>query len=206
MHEGPVGGGAGRVPRGSARQRLIEAATHLFSEQGFQATSVQQIVDAAHVTKGALYHHWRSKDELIFDVYDELLQLQTDHLEQIATGGGSSLARLRAAAEDVVETSAEYEVEASAFVNAMHYLASEQARAVRARRRRYHERFCDLLQEAQSEGLLRGDVSADVAVQGFLSALTAVGTWRRPDGSLTFREIGHQMVELFMSSLLPREA
>jgi AcrR family transcriptional regulator len=52
--------------------------SELFARDGFANTSVQQIVDAA-VTKGAMYHHFRSKDDLAFGIYEHLLTLQGDH-------------------------------------------------------------------------------------------------------------------------------
>ncbi|HWM40698.1 MAG TPA: helix-turn-helix domain-containing protein, partial [Streptomyces sp.] len=60
-------GGTGGVP--PVPQRLMAAATRLFSEQGYDRTSVQEIVEAAGVTKGALYHYFGSKDDLLHEIY-----------------------------------------------------------------------------------------------------------------------------------------
>ncbi|KOG87710.1 TetR family transcriptional regulator, partial [Streptomyces varsoviensis] len=57
-------------------QRLLAAATRLFADQGYDRTSVQEIVEAAGVTKGALYHYFGSKDDLLHEVYARLLRLQ----------------------------------------------------------------------------------------------------------------------------------
>lgn len=62
-----------RAPRGSARQSIVAAATELFARRGYEATSVQEIVAAAEVTKGALYHWFGSKSELLTSIYRELL-------------------------------------------------------------------------------------------------------------------------------------
>lgn len=47
------------------RQRLISEAERLFVEQGYAATSLEQIAQAAEVTKGAIYGHFASKEELL---------------------------------------------------------------------------------------------------------------------------------------------
>lgn len=49
----------------SKREQLIQAATRLFAEQGYRATGIDQISEVAGVTKKTLYHHFRSKDELV---------------------------------------------------------------------------------------------------------------------------------------------
>lgn len=47
------------------RQRLLDEAKRLFREQGFAATSLEQIAEAAEVTKGAIYGHFSSKEDLM---------------------------------------------------------------------------------------------------------------------------------------------
>ena len=50
--------------RGDARTRLLEAAQHLIREKGFAATSVDDLCQAAAVTKGSYFHHFKTKEEL----------------------------------------------------------------------------------------------------------------------------------------------
>ncbi len=61
-------------------QRLLAVATRLFAERGYDRTSVQEIVEAAGVTKGALYHYFGSKDDLLHEVYARMLRLQQQRL------------------------------------------------------------------------------------------------------------------------------
>jgi AcrR family transcriptional regulator len=49
----------------STADRILDAALELFSEHGFEGTTLQQIADGLGVTKAALYYHFRSKDELL---------------------------------------------------------------------------------------------------------------------------------------------
>lgn len=55
------------MPTASTRDRLIDEAMRLFSEQGYRATSIVQIEAAAGLAPGAggLYHHFRSKEQLL---------------------------------------------------------------------------------------------------------------------------------------------
>lgn len=53
------------------RQLLVQEAARLFSRQGFAATSLEEIGVAAGVTKGALYHHFSSKEDLYAECYEQ---------------------------------------------------------------------------------------------------------------------------------------
>ena len=66
---------AGRVPRGEARARLIEAARSLVRHRGFAATSVDDLCAAAGVTKGAFFHHFPSKEALGVALIDDWTQV-----------------------------------------------------------------------------------------------------------------------------------
>jgi len=54
------------------RQALLAAARQLFAADGFQATRTEEIVQRAGLTRGALYHHFRDKEDLFRAVYDEV--------------------------------------------------------------------------------------------------------------------------------------
>ncbi|SCL33812.1 transcriptional regulator, TetR family [Micromonospora rhizosphaerae] len=199
--EPTAGAGRRRAARGSARQRIVAAATELFARRGYGATSVQEIVAAAEVTKGALYHWFGSKSELLTSIYRELLAEQTQRLREIADGDAPVEERLHAAALDVVEHTAEHLAELTVWAKSAHLLDDEHAEATRRERRRYHDLFCDLVREGQQSGVVRTDVSATVITHTFLSALGNTHTWFRPGGPLSFAEVGHQLVALFVGGL-----
>lgn len=56
------------------REGLVQVATRLFAEQGVRGTSLQQVADAAGVTKAAVYHHFRTKDEIVEAVLSPALE------------------------------------------------------------------------------------------------------------------------------------
>lgn len=71
-----------REPRGATtRQRILAAALHRFAERGYGAVSVEEIAEAAGVTKGAVYHWFADKDDLGRELQHELWQrLSTEAL------------------------------------------------------------------------------------------------------------------------------
>jgi AcrR family transcriptional regulator len=118
---------------------VTRAAVELFATQGYANTSVQQIVDAAGVTKGALYDYFESKDDLLFGIYDRLLSLQKSRLEAIIATGGAVDDVLRAACVDVLETSIDHISEGAVFFRSLHMLSAPRQQEVTRRRRAYHD-------------------------------------------------------------------
>lgn len=73
-----------RQERGDAtRDALVEVARRLFGQQGFNATSLEEIVSEAGVTKGALYHHFSDKEELFLAVVEVVRRDTTTLLQDL---------------------------------------------------------------------------------------------------------------------------
>ncbi|MEU1624733.1 helix-turn-helix domain-containing protein [Streptomyces sp. NPDC020096] len=67
------------------RRALVEAARRLFAERGYAATGTEDIVGAARVTRGALYHHFRDKADLFRAVMAECAQEMAERLVEQET-------------------------------------------------------------------------------------------------------------------------
>ncbi|WP_199433076.1 TetR/AcrR family transcriptional regulator [Qaidamihabitans albus] len=196
--EGDSAGVADSVPR-----RLLSVATRLFAEQGFDRTSVQEIVAAAGVTKGAMYHYFGSKDDLLYEIYARVLREQTERLEKFAVTEAPVAERLRSIASDVVVSTIVALDDTKIFFESMHQLSPEKRRTVRAERRRYHERFRGLIEEGQRAGDFRRDKPAEVVVDFFFGAVHHLGYWYRPSGELSAQDMGEHFADLLLASLRP---
>src|SRR5256885_15980978 len=73
----------------AVRRRLVEAATRLFAEKGYENASVSEVVAAAGVTKGSMYHYFQAKDDLLLEIYQQVLAMQMDRLERLPPRPGA---------------------------------------------------------------------------------------------------------------------
>jgi AcrR family transcriptional regulator len=64
----------------NTRDRILDVALDLFTEQGFDATSLRQIAERLGVTKAALYYHFESKDDILMALHMRLHELGRDAL------------------------------------------------------------------------------------------------------------------------------
>ena len=180
---------------------VTRAAVELFAAQGYANTSVQQIVEAAGVTKGAMYHYFESKDDLLFAIYERMLSLQKSRLDEIVLRGGATSDVLRAVCVDVVETSIEFLPEGTVFFRSQHMLTKPRQEEVTRRRREYHDAFAAILQRGQDEGLYRTDMPRAVLIAHFFSDIHYLSHWYHPEGPEDATVLAEQITDLFLTGI-----
>lgn len=189
--------------RSPMADRIIASAVTLFAEQGFDATTVQQVVDRAEVTKGALYHYFDAKDDLLYEIYHALIGTQTAALEEITGRGLGSADTVRAILVNVVRTTVDRLPEAQVFFREAHKLDADRHAAFRADRRRYHEGFRQVIASGQAGGEFATTVPPDTVVQIAMGVVNQLPVWYRPDGSKTAEELGNEIADFVLAALRP---
>lgn len=80
------------------RAEIVAAARRLFETRGFEATSMQDVIDEVGIAKGTIYHYFASKGDLLHAVVDDVVAATTEQMRAIAARPGTALERLRAVA------------------------------------------------------------------------------------------------------------
>lgn len=116
----------------ATRAALIDAARRLFGARGYAAVGTEEIVRAAGVTRGALYHHFGGKEDLLAAAFEEV---EADLLERIservvAVGANDPMAALSVGAESMLEAAAEPEVHRIVLLDAPSVLGWERWREI----------------------------------------------------------------------------
>jgi AcrR family transcriptional regulator len=119
----------------ATRGALIEAARALFAERGYAAVGTEEIVRAAGVTRGALYHHFAGKRDLFEAVYE---RVEAELAERIAAGALSSAAEspleaMRVGAEMFLQACTEPEAQRIALLDGPSVLGWDRWREIAAR-------------------------------------------------------------------------
>jgi AcrR family transcriptional regulator len=117
----------------ATRRRLLRAARRLFAKRGYAGVGTEEIVRAAGVTRGALYHHFAGKRELLEAVYE---QIEAELSEKIAAGAlaaaSDPIEALRAGAEMFLDHCMEPEVQRIVLLDAPAVLGWERWREIAA--------------------------------------------------------------------------
>ncbi|MFG2005236.1 TetR/AcrR family transcriptional regulator [Spirillospora sp. NPDC048911] len=192
------------TPRSSpVERRILDAAVRLFAERGFDGTSVQEIVTAAAVTKGALYHYFDSKDDLLYEIYHTLITRQLADLDRVVAAGRPPRETIRAILSELIQSTAEHIDEAKVFSRESHRLDEDYMHVLRSDRRRYHVTFRRIVAAAQKEGLFSTAASADTVTIVALGMVNQMPSWFRADGPKTAAELADEVTAFVLAALDP---
>jgi TetR/AcrR family fatty acid metabolism transcriptional regulator len=152
------------------RERILEAAEKLFAEKGFHETAMDEIVRASKVSKGGVYFHFPSKEELFFALLDKLADaLQREVQREIARRRGA-VAKIQGALEVVLRTLTSQRHLAQIILRQGHGLGPSFER----KRLEIYSRFARLIKENLDEALAEGSIppiNTEITAYAWLGAI-----------------------------------
>jgi AcrR family transcriptional regulator len=184
-----------------ARARVLDAAVDLFAERGYDGTSVTQVISRAGVAKGGFYHHFASKEALLYEVYGDLISRQLANMDAILADRLPPAEMLRALIADLVETTAASARPALVFWREMHRLDDERTAAYRRARRRYHDAVRKLIRDAQAAGEFADVASADTVTFTIFGFVNELPLWYRPNGRKRPAQLAAELADLVLAAL-----
>jgi AcrR family transcriptional regulator len=185
---------------------LLRAATRLFRERGFHATSMQDLAEALGMNRGSLYHYIDSKDDLLWSILTSALDLLAVRVGPMLTATDVSPSqRLADGIREHLRVAADYADELSLIQIELRSLGDERRREMIQRRNAYEDLWRDALRAAMEDGAIRRDADVRLAVIGILSACNWFTQWYRPDGPMSVDQIADGFISLFLRGLQTRE-
>jgi len=120
-----------RAAQGRAtREQLIEVATRLFADRGYEDTSIEAVLTAAGVSRGALYHHFAGKDALFEAVVESIENGITTALATEVSAAPDAVAMVHAAALAWIDLAADPVIQRVILTDAPSVLGFERWRAL----------------------------------------------------------------------------
>ena len=171
------------------RGEIIAAAADCFMEAGYDATSIDAVADCLGATKGRIYHYYRSKADLFYDVHRRGMEINLTTIEPIAGGKGDPLARLTAMCRAHIGNMLDHiNFQRVVMQGVEMHLAGATTPAQRQQlallmdeRERYENMFREVLEQGRKDGIF-SFVKASFASKAVLAILNNPVLWyrRRP--------------------------
>jgi AcrR family transcriptional regulator len=120
-----------RVAQGQAtRERLVEVATRLFAERGYEDASIEDVLSEAGVSRGALYHHFRGKDALFEAVVESIEERVLAGLSEVLGGTPDAVTALRVASLGWIDLAADPVIQRIVLIDAPSVLGWQRMREI----------------------------------------------------------------------------
>lgn len=177
----------------SPRGRVLRAAAHLFRVNGYEGTTVREIASLVGIQSGSLFHHFKSKEEILFTVMKEVIEYTSTKQDQAIAQVSSYRDKLKAL------IMSELDAINGVTCDAMTVLVFEWNALSRAHqhdllelRTAYENTWLDILQQLKEQtGYVQ---SAHVWRKFLVGSIAWTVTWFKKDGSLTLEDLAEQLL------------
>lgn len=189
------------TPGRSARaNEILKVAARLFYERDYNAVGMRTIADAAGVRGASLYHHFRSKEEMLYCIVLEVTRDYIDDAVRLLDDHDDHPRRLGDLLEGHILYFWEHRHALSVGFREMHNLTPEHYGEVREHRLRYQRRIQEFIQAGVEAGAFH-TAEPRLAALAILDMVNGVNDWFRVDHPLTIDQVAAEYRKILLSTL-----
>lgn len=189
MSPKPKAGAARKVPR-KRRAEVLDVAARVFHEKGYDATTIQDIADEIGILKGSVYYYISSKEDVLFELLEEVHQAALKAVLEAVERDGDSLQKIHAFVETLSRFNAENRVRMGILLHDFRSLSEDRRREIVRERDRYDRILRELITEGQEQGSVCPDIDAKLAALAVMGMINTIYQWYRPAGRQKATTIG----------------
>lgn len=195
------------IPRhkpSDTKAQLVAAAIKLFGHNGFHATSVGDIVDAAGTSKGAFYHHFYSKDEVLRQIHDQFIDSLGGRVREVVARELSAEDTIRLIMEEFARCSEEFREEITIFFRERQYLTGKVFAEIRRKRSEIERLTIDTLERGIANGEFHPLQSTRIVAFGIIGMGAWMYQWYRSGGALDYKTVARIYSDVVVDGLRSR--
>ncbi len=176
------------------RERILRAAVRLFSERGYHATSLKQLADQAGMTAPNLYHYYRSKEAILFEVHSTQLTRLLADLERLSGTQPDAAERLFGFAYGMIYRDLEDPLAGFVPANRLLGLRGSNAKVIRELMRAIRDHWVTAINDGVAAGIFHVGEPKLAALNG-LTMCSYVATWFDPKGAYSKTEVAEDAAQ-----------
>lgn len=179
------------------REELLQAALDLFSENGFEGTSIRDIAKTLGVSVSVVYHYFENKEGLWSAILEYSIKALPGKLEAALAGGGHALERFRRLLRTHLVASADYHKESKMFLISHDRMSVDGDKASKEIQKRILGIYVGILDELKQEGWVKAG-NTKILAFNILGVVNWQLRWYRPDGSLDGEQVYDEMITFIL--------
>lgn len=182
------------------RNAILQTAAHLFLEQGFRRTSMGELAERLSITKPALYHYFKNKEQILLDCYSYGIAEIEAGLDAALVSDGTGFDKVKAYIEAYATAVLSHEFGRCVAMLDDSMLTSQTRREVRGLKRRIDASIRQYIEDGIADGSV-APCNVKLASFAIAGAINWSGTWYQPGGALSPAEIGQEFAYLLTEGL-----
>ena len=182
-------------------EEIIAAAARVFQRKGYHAATVQDIADAVGILKGSLYHHFKSKDDLLYFIVKEPIFRMYSRMGEIAASDLPASEKLRRAILAHLDGFDQHYPHLFVYLREREEMKRLFRQQLNLSPKQYEGYWQRILREGVKAGEFRADLDVPVVTYGLLGMLNWAYKWYKPRGRLGVREVAEQFSTLALAGL-----
>jgi AcrR family transcriptional regulator len=189
-----------------SRQEILRTAARLFQQRGYDATSMNDVAAALKLSKGGLYHHFQSKDEILFEIMNHAMEITDERVLNPVRAIADPEDRLRALIRlhiEVVLSPRDREI--TVMLHENHPLPPSLRKRINSRKKDYIHFLENLMAEVQNKyrhaHRAKAKVSPRAAAFALLGMINWIYQWYKPEGDLQAQNLIPQFTDLIFGGI-----
>lgn len=179
----------------TVRQQIIDAATELFYENGFEKASLRDIARKVGVTQAAIYYHFRNKEEILYTIIEIHSNELILALRSCLSGNADSLEKLRNTIFQHMSLIKTSRKGAKIIIEDKRFLSGELYRLVREKEKTVYNLYRIQLEELQ-KNMRINDFDLTAATFGILGMINWLYHWYRPEKRLSIEQLAKELITI----------
>ena len=190
-----------------SRQEILRTAARLFQQRGYDATSMNDVAAALKLSKGGLYHHFQSKDEILFEIMNHAMEITEERVLAPVRSITDPVERLKALIRlhiEVVLSPRDREI--TVMLHENHPLPPTLRKRINTRKKEYihfvEGLITDVQANAQRSRHAKCAVSPRAAAFALLGMINWIYQWYKPEGDLQANNLVPQFTDMVFAGIL----
>jgi len=185
---------------GYDRQTLVDMCVKVFNRHGYDATSMGMLATELGISKSAIYHHVKTKEEILQSALTEALGGLESVMEQAETTEGPATSKIEALIIGAVRILIEKQPSVTLLLR-LRGNSKVETDAL-ARRRNLTNRLASLIAAAQAEESVRDTVDPQTMARLVFGTINSLADWYQPEKSVNAKETGLRLTDLVFHGIL----
>ncbi|MFI6060659.1 TetR/AcrR family transcriptional regulator [Streptomyces sp. NPDC051286] len=192
-------------PAPERREEILSAAAEVFAAQGYNATTVRKIADAAGMLAGSLYYHFDSKESMLDEILSTFLDELRAGYDAVLSAGLGPRETIEALVTESFREIDRHRAAVAVFQKESRHLQDQPRFGYLADlQHRFEKAWLGTLERGVAAGVFRADVDVRLTYRFVRDTVWVAASWYRPGGQHSPEEIARQYLSMVLEGIALR--